>query len=118
MNGVAGNSGHAIGAPYWRTEVGAYDNSDSPYGTFDQGGNVYEWTEVVANNGVSSYRITRGGSFSSPGTGSLWASFRIGYDMEYYHIGFRVAYVPEPGSAILLVCGGGALVRRRSRWWQ
>jgi hypothetical protein len=29
---------YTIGSPYWRTEIGAHENSDSPYGTFDQGG--------------------------------------------------------------------------------
>jgi len=49
-NGSANFDGDwAIGSPYFRTEVGAYDAkpSDSPYGTFDQGGNVYEWNEAI-----------------------------------------------------------------------
>ena len=33
---------HTIGAPYWRTVVGEFENSESPYGTFDQSGNVNE----------------------------------------------------------------------------
>ena len=41
-------SGWAIDAPYYRTEVGEYEDSASPYGTFDQGGNISEWTEAVA----------------------------------------------------------------------
>jgi len=36
------DSSRTIGSPYWRTEVGEFENSDSPYGTFDQGGNVYD----------------------------------------------------------------------------
>ena len=47
-----------IGSPYYRTEVGAHENSDSPYGTFDQGGNVFEWNEAVLSG---SYRGVRGG---------------------------------------------------------
>ncbi|UCG16459.1 MAG: SUMF1/EgtB/PvdO family nonheme iron enzyme [Phycisphaerales bacterium] len=42
-----GSSDWTIGSPYWRTEFGAHENSDSPYGTFDQGGNVWEWNEAV-----------------------------------------------------------------------
>ena len=33
----------AVGGP---TDVGAYTLSASPYGTFDQGGNVSEWNET------------------------------------------------------------------------
>ena len=33
------------------TEVGAYTNSTSYYGTFDQTGNVGEWTETIVQSG-------------------------------------------------------------------
>jgi formylglycine-generating enzyme required for sulfatase activity len=52
----------AIGAPYYRSEVGAYTGSESPYGTFDQGGNVWEWNESVFQ---TQYRGLRGGSFAA-----------------------------------------------------
>jgi formylglycine-generating enzyme required for sulfatase activity len=29
------------------TDVGAYRNAPSPYGTFDQAGNAQEWTEEI-----------------------------------------------------------------------
>ena len=51
---------YTIGRPYYRTEIGAHENSDSPYGTFDQGGNVWEWNEGILY-GVS--RGLRGGSW-------------------------------------------------------
>jgi hypothetical protein len=35
-----------IGAPYYRTEVGAHENSASSYDTFDQGGNVQEFNVI------------------------------------------------------------------------
>lgn len=50
-----------IGAPYYRTEVGAHENSASPYGTFDQGGNVMEFTEAVPESDI---RRIRGGSWN------------------------------------------------------
>jgi formylglycine-generating enzyme required for sulfatase activity len=36
-----------VGSPYWRTGVGEHENSARPYGTFDQGGNLMEFTETV-----------------------------------------------------------------------
>ena len=51
---------YAIGSPYYRTVVGEFELSDSPYGTFDQGGNVWEWNETAV---FSSSRGLRGGSF-------------------------------------------------------
>ncbi|MFV2067535.1 MAG: hypothetical protein ACC645_11190 [Pirellulales bacterium] len=41
------------------TDVGAYTTSLSPYGTYDQGGNVGEWNVAVIS---SSFRGVRGGS--------------------------------------------------------
>ena len=32
---------NSVGPPYWASEVGAFENSASPYGTFDQSGNVW-----------------------------------------------------------------------------
>jgi formylglycine-generating enzyme required for sulfatase activity len=83
----------AIGSPYYRTEVGAYDAkpSDSPYDTFDQGGNVWEWNEAV----IGSSRGARGGSFHDTGS-DLHAAVRYNGTpaVEHYILGFRVAEVP------------------------
>ncbi|MCY2927888.1 MAG: SUMF1/EgtB/PvdO family nonheme iron enzyme [Planctomycetota bacterium] len=106
------NGGYLIGSPYYRTEVGEFQNSDSPYGTFDQGGNVWEWNESILSG---SYRGLRGGSFYYD-VNNLLASDRNGGipTDEYSNVGFRVSQVPEPASMALLAIGGiGMLVRRR-----
>jgi len=86
----------------------------SYYGTFDQGGNVWEWNDAVVSG---SYRGLRGGSFNVYGGVGLQAAFRYGgYSPanEDLNIGFRVSQIPEPASMTLLVLGGiGMLFRRR-----
>jgi len=105
-------SSFAIGAPYYRTEVGAYDQkpSDSPYATFEQGGNVWEWNEAVIN---VSYRGVRGGSFYDIFDDyHLHADFRnyYGYPTnEDNNVGFRVAEVSEPGPDIPTVSEWGVV---------
>ncbi len=89
-----------IGSPYYRTEVGAHENTASPYGTFDQGGNVFELTEAMAvSNNV---RALFGSGYNNANlnmTSYYPASFGdlgagpIGWDVE---VGFRVAGVFEP----------------------
>lgn len=86
-------AGDTIGPPYWRTEVGAHENSESPYGTFDQGGNVQEWTEAVAGFDI---RRLRGGSYT---WGSVLLSSSEQDDVyhssdQFADIGFRLARVP------------------------
>ena len=51
------NYGNIFNGP---TEVGFFSDSPSAFGTFDQGGNVREWTESVDS---TKYRIIRGGSW-------------------------------------------------------
>jgi len=84
-----------IGSPYFRTEVGALSGSPGPYGTFDQAGNVWEWTETPYPG--SSTRIVRGGSFESGEAGYLHASWYDGggrlpvYESDDW--GFRLAFI-------------------------
>jgi formylglycine-generating enzyme required for sulfatase activity len=94
---------------------GSYTGSASPYGTFDQGGNVFETTDTYITSSGPGY-VQRGGSFGYPAT-ELNASTRYvtapqGRD---YIRGFRVAMVPEPDTGLLLMIGllGVASWRRR-----
>jgi formylglycine-generating enzyme len=95
------------------TDAGAYAATTSSYGTFDQGGNVWEWTEFAFHsNGV---RQVRGGSFDH-GADVMLSSVRNyaqASSDESWIIGFRVATVPEPSSAALAALGCALLAWRR-----
>jgi formylglycine-generating enzyme required for sulfatase activity len=95
------------------TNVGTYSSDPSSYGTFDQGGNVWEWNDAVISG---SSRGLRGGAFNSFGS-ALPASFRNNGvpPSEYSYIGFRVASVPEPTSLLLTMLAGGVMLARRKR---
>ncbi len=108
------DGGYTIGNPYYRTEVGEFENSESPYGTFDQCGNVWEWVEAYGHMWGSSQRVIRGSSWACNNIrtreGALW---EYPPASEGWSIGFRVASVPEPCSLVLLSLGGLALRKRR-----
>jgi len=102
------------------TDVGTYSDDASYYGTFDQGGNVWEWNDTFVMD--PSLRGLRGGSFSG-NFQPLESSFRYfnSPTFESYDAGFRVsslAPIPEP-SAYAAIFGSLALaiaiVRRRGR---
>ena len=104
------NYGGAVGST---TDVGSYTGDGSSYGTFDQGGNVWEWNDAVISG---SSRGLRGGSFDN-GESGLRASGRADSDpaLEDNNIGFRVASVPEPTSLLLTMLAGGVMLARRKR---
>jgi sulfatase modifying factor 1 len=91
------NQGHP---PVYATEVGGYPGSPSPNGSFDQGGNVWEWNETIISFG----RGQRGGSFEYQAA-ALAASGQAHDDpvSESREVGFRVARLPEPGRGLLLM---------------
>ena len=79
-------------SPYWRTEVGEFENSGSPYGTFDQGGNVAEFNESIIASPWQS-RIRRGGQFSGIEL-EMQADWRDHNTGEGSGWGFRVSQAP------------------------
>jgi len=101
---------YPIDPPYYTTIVGEFQNSESPYGTFDQGGNLWEWNEAI----IGSLRCMRGGAFG-PNGNRLHASDRDDSAPTYEggHIGFRVVAIPEPAAAFLLTLAGLLVAVRR-----
>jgi formylglycine-generating enzyme required for sulfatase activity len=100
------------------TDAAAYRMSQSPYGTFDQGGNVWEWTEQLFG---TDKRWTRGGSWKSENGLAAWEASFVSARTEQVTTGFRVATValPEPGTVTYGLLGAAffCIVRRqRSRW--
>ena len=85
----------------------------SPYGTMGQGGNVWDWTESAldgTNSSPSEDRARRGGSWGNlvndlrSSTRYYWAP-----SLDSNQIGFRVASVPEPSTAVLVLLGAGTV---------
>jgi formylglycine-generating enzyme required for sulfatase activity len=108
------NYDSVVGSP---TTVGAYNRkpSASAYGTFDQGGNVWEWNEALT---AGSYRGMRGGSFGYASyVLAPFSAMNAGPTYEAIDLGFRVASVPEPSTFVLLGMGTvGLLGFAWQRW--
>lgn len=84
-------------SPYYRTDVGEFELSQSPYGTFDQGGNVVEWIETWKS---INERGLRGGGYGTD-VEILQASSLYGTVVfaHFANVGFRIAAsapTPEP----------------------
>lgn len=125
LNDVNGNGANYYrpGSPYpidngkYTTVVGEFENSDSAYGTFDQAGNVIEWTETIIYHYQDPYRCVRGGGFASMYF-QVGSTFRFSCDAEFENAGygFRVCQaVPESSSIVALLGGLAGLVRLRKR---
>lgn len=103
------NDGYAVwnDSPFPSTDVGAYTEAASSYGTFDQNGNVSEWNESLRR---SSLRVLRGAYWAS-NLSFLSATLGGGGDIPLRESGlrgFRIATVPEPSAAgiLAIMCFG------------
>ena len=105
--GVQSNYYGAIGSP-WDITNGTQEQN----GTFDMMGNVWEWNETLL---YGSYRGLRGGAYDADSVIDLSSPCRGSGipDYEDGGVGFRVAEIPEPASAILI--GAGFLFARLRR---
>jgi len=113
-NYYTGYGAYPIDNGKYTTVAGEFQNSDSPYGTFDQGGNVWEWNEALL---YGTARGLRQGSFGSYDY-NLQASLRgsAGPAGEDYSVGFRVSeVVPEPSSLMILAGGLVSLLGLKRR---
>jgi formylglycine-generating enzyme required for sulfatase activity len=94
------------------TDVGAFTNTENYYGTFDQGGNLWEWNDAI----VFSNRGFRGGYWDGSGL-NLRSSIRLNStpSLVSSSVGFRVASIPEPSTLILtmILLGTSLLIKRR-----
>jgi formylglycine-generating enzyme len=118
--GPAPNSANcdALNGPRNPTIVGGYTGSRSPVGTYDQGGNVLEWSETIVSSGD---RIVRGGSYESYNADTLSASLRAHTSLTgnaaytYLDEGIRLVMIPEPSTGLLVFAGLLGLAGQRRR---
>ena len=96
----------ANSAQNYLTDVGAYTFSTSPYGTFDQGGNVAEWNEALVSVSLH-YRGVRGGEWLFGGDSHASSSGLGSSQSGSAFLGFRVATspIPEPTAFTLSLAG-------------
>ena len=98
------------------TAAGAYSLSKSPYGTSDQGGNVWEWTDTYTS--TTSTRVRRGGAFDTNAT-KIASSYRESINPATQNddtMGFRLATVaglPGDYNANNVLDAGDYVVWRR-----
>ncbi len=105
------NANYGSGAS---TDVGTYSSDPSTFGTFDQGGNVWELNDAVIS--VSSC-VLRGGGWASYYDGLLSSHRNIDNNSttEAYGTGFRLAAVPEPSSLLVTMLASCMMLIRRKR---
>ncbi len=122
---VAG-TGNVFGPPWWVTRVGAYTNSAGPYGTFDQGGNVREWTDTLGGGDGTESFIWRGGFWGDEAgdqgnTGDFLIASNVGSNLPLESIigsvtGFRIVNLSAVGGDVVWTGTGGTAWSSTGNW--
>ncbi|MFO0912661.1 MAG: SUMF1/EgtB/PvdO family nonheme iron enzyme [Pirellulales bacterium] len=116
-DGLSGDSYALTGDAVFRddlnylSDVGAYIKSPGPFGTFDQAGNAYEWSESQDSKSHTVW----GGSFRSFNNDPGGDSDGVLSQLERNYIGFRIATVPEPTMPVLMYLSMPIMARYRKR---
>ena len=99
------------------TDVGAYIDSPSAYGTFDQGGNVWEQSDTLVGPSYPTFRYNFGGAAPSPASylKSNFANFGPP-NGRFNDQSFRLACIPEPSALVMFVAGAFGALLLRVRW--
>ena len=114
---TANSANYGFVASTGLTNVGTYVNSASPYGTFDQGGEVFQWTDTPFTESWGAGFDLPNSSFESSSSELKSTNTIYSWSPEssvYEFVGFRVAEVPEPGSITLFIAG----VITSGLWWR
>ena len=77
---------YTLGPPFYLTDVGEFENSESAYGTYDQNGNLFEWSNTLWGQ-FNQFVLFQGGSYNQaigkslgqryPNTKSTLIGFRL-----------------------------------------
>jgi formylglycine-generating enzyme len=108
------NAVFSAGKPYFLTEVDAYQFASSYYGTYDQGGNVWEWLENwrLVDRGNEPVRGLRGGSATYTEIGVHAANTDPGNPSHKKFVwGGRIAKAHVTSSDIVLYSDSSYIVR-------
>jgi formylglycine-generating enzyme len=106
---VTQSSGYSSSQNYL-TDVGAFSDNESFYGTFDQNGNVFQWNDLDGLGPSGSSRGLRGGYWDDFDAFYLSSTGRLSADPSYEdsYGGFRLASpvpVPEPSTWVMGLAG-------------
>ncbi len=94
INGT--EAGYCIGDPYYRTPPGTFANSESPWGTFDQDGNVREWCEEWNSTAPESRRWVGGSYIGDEDPARMKSESFFSSNVATfsgYALGMRIAYL-------------------------